>query len=120
MIRIGTALSGLHNGFDAPKAVVEGRASNSVADGWSPIASHYIELELKAGESKELVFILGYAENPEEEKWEAKGINKKSRAKATIQRFNSTEAVDKAFSGLGAYWEALLSKYTVETSGRKA
>ena len=37
---------GLYNGFDEPEAVTEGAARNSVAHGWSPIASHYIEVSL--------------------------------------------------------------------------
>jgi len=35
---------GLYNGFDRPQAVFAGKPENSVADGWSPIASHYIEV----------------------------------------------------------------------------
>ena len=34
---------GLYNGFDNPQVVLDGKAKNSVADGWSPVASHYIE-----------------------------------------------------------------------------
>ena len=39
---------GLYNEFANPDAVVEGKPRNSHAHGWSPIASHYIEVELKA------------------------------------------------------------------------
>jgi len=69
---------GLYNGFDRPDVVFEGKPKNSVAHGWSPVASHYLNIELKPGESKELIFILGYIENEEDDKWESKGvINKK-------------------------------------------
>ena len=44
--------------------------TDSLAHGWSPIASHYIEVELKAGESRDFVFVLGYEENAENEKFE--------------------------------------------------
>ena len=71
---------GLYNGFYEPQAVVAGKPGMSVAHGWSPIASHYLEVELKPGESKEFIFVLGYVENDMEEKWESKGvINKKSK-----------------------------------------
>ncbi|MBS7295871.1 MAG: glycosyl transferase, partial [Treponema sp.] len=40
---------GLYNGFGDPQAVTEGKAYNSFADGWAPIASHYKEITLKAG-----------------------------------------------------------------------
>ena len=51
---------GLYNGFEQPVAVAEGSPRNSVAHGWSPIASHYIEVNLEPVESRELVFVLGY------------------------------------------------------------
>ena len=60
---------GLYNGFGEPQAVENGKPFNSVADGWSPIASHYLEIELKEGESKDLIFLLGYVENEFEEKF---------------------------------------------------
>src|SRR5690606_10069029 len=37
---------GQYNGFDAPQAVVEGQPRNSMADGWSPIASHCFDITL--------------------------------------------------------------------------
>ena len=61
---------GTYGSFENPKAVAEGNSKNSVADGWSPIASHCVELELSPGESREMVFLLGYVENSLEEKWE--------------------------------------------------
>ena len=41
---------GLYNGFHNPQQVLDGKCGNSLADGWSPIASHYKEITLKAGE----------------------------------------------------------------------
>ena len=41
---------GLYNGFDEPQAVIAGQPGMSEAHGWSPIASHYIEVELKSGD----------------------------------------------------------------------
>src|SRR5262249_43136405 len=69
---------GLYNGLHDPVAVVEGRSRNSLASGWSPIASHCLQVQLEAGESKQFTFVLGYAENPVEAKWEKLGtINKR-------------------------------------------
>ena len=64
------AFLGTWGGFESPKAVAEGKSGNSVADGWSPIASHCVELSLAPGEERELVFLLGYVENGADEKWE--------------------------------------------------
>lgn len=91
---------GLYNGFDEPQAVVAGQPGMSVAHGWSPIASHYIEVDLKPGESKEFVFVLGYVENAMNEKWESKNVINKNKAKATINRFDTAEKVNEAFNEL--------------------
>ncbi|MGD0755977.1 MAG: glycosyl transferase [Bacteroidales bacterium] len=110
---------GLYNGFDEPRVVAEGKPKNTEAHGWSPIASHYIEVELKPGESKDFIFVLGYVENKEEEKWESKNIINKKKAKETIARFNTTAKVDSALVELRKYWDNLLSIYTVSTGDEK-
>lgn len=106
---------GLYNGFDEPQAVLDGKPRNSVAHGWSPIASHYLEITLNPGESRDLVFMLGYVENPQDEKWESKGVINKTRAKEMMKRFDTPEKVDKAFNELRAYWDDLLDRFTVST-----
>ncbi|MGN0843055.1 MAG: GH36-type glycosyl hydrolase domain-containing protein, partial [Kiritimatiellia bacterium] len=110
---------GLYNGFDEPQVVAAGKSSNSVAHGWSPIASHNVNLTLKPGESKDLVFTLGYIEIPEEEKWQKKGVINKKPAKAILKAFDSAKKVDKAFKALKAYWDDLLSVYTVESGNER-
>lgn len=110
---------GLYNGFDEPEAVLEGKPSSSIAHGWSPIASHYLELELEPGESKELVFLLGYVENEQQEKWESKRVINKQKAKEMISRFHSAEKVNDAFEALKAYWDQLLGTFRVKSSEEK-
>jgi cellobiose phosphorylase len=110
---------GLYNGFNEPQTVEAGIPEMSVAHGWSPIASHYIEIELQPGESKDLVFVLGYVENDENEKWESKGVINKTKAKATIERFNNSEKVDAAWNELRDYWDNLLSVFQVKSSENK-
>ncbi len=119
---------GLYNEFANPDAVMEGRPRNSVAHGWSPIASHYIEVELKPGEQKDFIFVLGYVEQPQEEKYAPKTpglitslgeldrtfINK-VRAQQTIAEFDTVEKVDKAFAELADFWDDLLDRYTAKT-----
>jgi len=89
------------------------------AHGWSPIASHYIEVELKPGESKDFIFILGYVENKEDEKWESKGIINKTKAKTTIANFDTVAKVDAAFAELRKYWDDLLSVYSVNSGDER-
>lgn len=113
------AFLGLYNGFDAPKTVASGKPSNSVASGWSPIASHYFKVNLKPGEQKSFIFILGYVENPQEEKWESIGVINKKRAKEMQNRFSCDRNVEDAFTELKEYWNNLCSKYTVQSHDEK-
>lgn len=106
---------GLYNGFDTPDAVMEGNCRNSVAHGWSPIAAHQLDITLAPGESRELVFVLGYIENAQEEKWESKGVINKVPARELMARFDTPAKVDAAFAGLKAYWDDLLSRFSVRT-----
>jgi len=110
---------GLYNGFDEPQVVAEGKSRNTEAHGWSPVASHYLEVELKPGESKDFIFILGYVENKQDEKWESKNIINKKKAKETISRFDTTAKVDAALADLRSYWDNLLSIYTVDSGDDK-
>ena len=110
---------GAYNGADEPDAVKNGACTNSVASGWQPIASHQINISLNPGETKSFVFVLGYIENPEDEKWESKGIVNKKRAYEMLDRYKTDADVDKAFAELNDYWKALLSKYTVKSSNDK-
>lgn len=110
---------GLYNEFSGPQAVLEGRPRNSHAHGWSPVASHYFELELAPGESKELIFLLGYVENKEEEKWESKGVINKKKALREIARFDTPEKVERAMSELRAHWDRLLGVFSVRSGDEK-
>jgi cellobiose phosphorylase len=110
---------GLYNEISEPQAVLDGAPRNSEAHGWSPIASHYIEVALQPGQEKEFIFLLGYIENPEDEKWERKGIVNKTRAHELISKFDTSEKVNAALAELAAYWDNLLSIYQVESSDDK-
>ena len=68
-----------------------------------------------AGESCSLIFILGYVENPQEEKFTPDGQLNRARAEEMIARFDSCEKTDRAFRELGLYWENLLGRFRVST-----
>ena len=110
---------GLYNEYSAPQVVVEGKPRNSVAHGWSPVASHYIEVELKPGEKRDLIFLLGYVENEQDKKWECKKVINKEKAHALMNRFATREQVDKAFAELKAYWDRLLDIFVVDSGNDK-
>ena len=110
---------GAYNGADTPAAVKAGKLNSTFASGWSPIASHQINLTLKPGEVKTFNFVLGYIENPEDDKWESYGVINKKKAYAMLDKYKSDDDVKKAFDELKAYWDELLSIYHVESSNDK-
>ena len=128
---------GLYNSISAPKTVVEGKSGNSIADGWSPIASHRINVTLKPGEEKTYVFVLGYIENENDKKFlneadkkkaldagllrtnTASGVINKEKAYKLQKKFDSKEKVEKAFADLKAFWDETLSHFTLKTNDEK-
>lgn len=122
---------GLYNDFSNPQCVMRGKPGMSVAHGWSPIASHYIEVALQPGEQRDLIFLLGYVENEEDKKFIASGIKgtaivssmghldhtiiNKEKAHSLIERFSTVASVDAAFNELRQMWDELLSKFTIKS-----
>ena len=108
---------GAYRGWDRPAAVERGASFNSVAHGWAPIGSHHVRVTLAPGETRQIVFVLGYQENPKDEKFDPPGsqtINKK-RAKPTIAKYLQRANADAAFEALRKYWDGLLSIYQVKS-----
>ncbi|MEI6100489.1 MAG: glycosyl transferase [Eubacteriales bacterium] len=105
--------------FQAPAAVLSGASANSMACGWSPIASHRIDLILEPGEEKTFIFMIGYIENPKDQKWESKGVINKTLANNLIAKFPDLPAVEKALARLSLYWENLLSCFQIESPDHK-
>ena len=110
---------GVYNGADRPDVVLAGESKNSMASGWYPIGSHHLKVTLKPGEAKTYVFLLGYVENPKDDKWESLGVVKKAPALAMISRYDTTEKADAAFEELKKYWTGLLSRFTVQSPDEK-
>jgi len=106
---------GEYRGLDEPIAVEEGESRNSIAHGWSPIGSHQVALDLEPGESEEIVFILGYAENDEEDKWEEPGVINKEGVQETVEEFCDAEALDDALDEIDEYWDDQLDALQVDT-----
>jgi cellobiose phosphorylase len=104
-------------GWDSPEAVERGRSFDSIAHGWAPIGSHHVRLSLEAGETREVIFVLGYSENPVAAKFDPPGsqtINK-ARVRPVIERWLQAEEVENALGALHDTWEELLSVLQVET-----
>jgi cellobiose phosphorylase len=111
------AFLGAYRGWDSPAVVEAGESSDSMAQGWQPIGSHHIKIRLKAGESKKIIFILGYHENPQNAKFDPPGsqiINKK-KVKPIIAKYLQPKNVEAAFMALRHYWSKLLGILQVKT-----
>jgi cellobiose phosphorylase len=111
------AFLGPYRGWDDPVAVELGRSGDSIAHGWAPCGSHHVELVLGPGETREIVFVLGYAENPVDAKFDPPGsltIDKR-RVRPIIERHLRSDEVDLAFRRLRDHWDALLGTLHVAT-----
>ena len=111
------AFLGPYRGWDRPVVVERGGSANSVAHGWAPCGSHHVALELGPGERREIVFLLGYAENPADAKFDPPGSTTidKRRAHDAIERYLRLEEVDAALERLGEHWDGLLSTLQIAT-----
>jgi cellobiose phosphorylase len=111
------AFLGPYRGWDRPLAVEHGRSTDSIAHGWAPMGSHHLELELSPGETREVVFVLGYGENPAGAKFDPPGSRTidKRRVRPVIERCLRSDEVDAAFGRLSERWSELLERMRVST-----
>jgi cellobiose phosphorylase len=111
------AFLGPYRGWHEPQAVENGKSTNSEARGWQPIGSHNVSLTLAPGESRTVTFILGYHENPKDDKFdppESQTLNKRT-VKPLIEKYLKDENVEAAFVNLRDHWTNLLGIYQVES-----
>jgi cellobiose phosphorylase len=111
------AFLGPYRGWDRPLAVETGRSANSIAHGWQPMGSHHLELLLAPHETREVVFVLGYAENPPGEKFDPPGsqtINKR-RVRPIIEHYLQPGTAAEALESLRGRWDELLAGLQVRT-----
>jgi cellobiose phosphorylase len=109
------AFLGPYRGFHEPAGVERGELTNSIAHGWSPHGAHHVRLTLEPGETREVIFLLGYWENPREAKFEATGVINKASVRPVIDRWRDPRTVRDAFADLKAYWDGLLGVLCVDT-----
>ncbi len=113
------AFVGLYNGFHNPQAVKAGKCGNSIAHGWQPIGAHHLKAALEPGETVSYIFVLGYCENPRDQKFVAPDVINKAPADALLAKYQTDEQVDAALAELKEYWDGLLSTYSVKTPDEK-
>jgi cellobiose phosphorylase len=111
------AFLGPYRGWDSPLVVEKGVSEESEAHGWQPIGSHHVRIQLKPGEHKKVIFILGYHENPVDKKFDPSDsqIINKHTVLPIISKYLKPSNVDKAFAALKIHWDNLLGKFQVTT-----
>jgi cellobiose phosphorylase len=116
------AFLGPYRGWDRPLAVERGRCGNSVAHGWAPCGAQRGELELEAGATREVVFLLGYSENDSGAKFDPPGSQRidKRRVRPTIERYLRHDEVESAFDRLRDSWQETLGALRVSTPSEHA
>lgn len=105
--------------YSSPKEIKEKKLSNTVTHGWSPVAFHQLEITLQPNEEKEFIFLLGYVENKEEEKFDQNGQVNLSKAFELKQKYQSPVDVRIAFDKLKAHWNEILSHYQISSRDDK-
>ena len=110
------AFLGEFRSWENPETVERGESRNSVASGWAPIASQRIDLTLGAGESRTILYRLGYVENEQDEKFISPNVINKKKAYALMERFSTPAQAESAFQALASYWETLLSRFTLAST----
>ena len=93
---------GNYGDWSNPRAVIEGKMNSSIAHGWSPVGSQMFNLKLKPGETKTLIFILGFVENP-------------ANVSSKVNKFKDVKVVDQALADLKQYWDDSLNKFSVQS-----
>lgn len=90
-----------------------GASRNSRASGWSPIASHMVQVDLPAGSSTEIVFVLGYVETDDTTKWESSGRVNKTAARELMNRYGSPGNAREALASVRSAWDKTLGRFVL-------
>lgn len=98
-----------------PIAVEKGKCSNSQDVDAYPIAAHQIHINLRAGEKRTITFLMGYAENSQDEKWNADGNVNTCQAEQILKYYFADGQVEAEFRKLKENWMELLSHYCLES-----
>jgi cellobiose phosphorylase len=111
------AFLGPYRGWDRPAVVEAGCSTDSIAHGWQPMGSHHVRVELAPHETREIIFALGYAENPHDARFDPAGSQtlNKQLVRPVIERHLRSDEVERAFVALRDRWTELLGVVQVDT-----
>jgi len=93
---------GRYGDLRAPKSVVEGKLKNHTGRWGDAVAALQVDVDLKAGEAKTVIFLIG---SPQD----------KREAEKIVKQYDTESAVELGLKGVKALWEEFLTASTVET-----
>ncbi len=93
---------GNYRNLQAPKALLDGKLTNTSGMWYDSVASLKIKLELEPGEMKTLIFTLGSTE-------------REAEAEELVERYKDAREVDKSLDATIDFWTKLLEKTLVST-----
>lgn len=93
---------GRYRDLDAPRAVVEGRSHNTQGRWGDGIGSLQVVVEVPAGETVEVAFVLGAGDNEE-------------HALSLVQKYRDLHTVHIAFAEVKRFWKELVRGLVVQT-----
>jgi cellobiose phosphorylase len=108
---------GTYRGWENPVVVEMGASRNSHAHGWAPIGSHHVKVSLGPGDTKKVIFLLGYFENRNDQKFDPKDhgqINKKY-IRSLIKRYLDPDVLSAAFEAQRRYWDQVLGVFQIDS-----
>lgn len=101
---------GMYGNLLNPIALRNGALTNTVGEWYDSISSLQVDVNLKAGEEKVIVYTLGFAGDTKQgEPSELK------KAKELIKKYQSVEEADRALERTRQFWNGLFSGLAVET-----
>lgn len=110
---------GIHNDYNSPIEIKNKKLGNNKASGYAPVAFHQHELNLKPGEEVTLIYLLGYNENKNEEKFDKDGnLNFKNSSEIVSYNLNE-DNVNKSYEELVNYNNNLLSAFSLSCPDNK-
>jgi len=93
---------GLYKDFQNAQALKTGKLTNTTGEWSDPISSLKVNLKLKPGEEKTIIFTLGYLES-------------EKKAKSLVKKYHDPQKVERALDKTKKFWQDLLSGLIVDT-----
>jgi len=110
---------GVFGNFSKPQAVINKNTGDFLAHGGAPMAGLALDISLKPDEETNYIFVLGYGQNPRDQKFLSPGVIRKDTAYQVMKKFSQYQAVDVALKELAEYWDGLLGIYQLKSHDEK-